>query len=231
MGGLWDKVKKPYKPKEIIDEKSSQWRTEVQRQEKMNMWMEAASKPKTGSIEEARYRVIMEMRNDSGFSTLAKKIPEPSKPASMRTPEPPPIPTPAPVPPPVQVPTSAPVPPPASRPTPPVSPSDSFKRKATGGKDAVKQEIIDLDEDEDVPEQAEQEQSDYEPEDDASLRREKRAAKRQRTGDFATQLQLSAHEEDLQFQLEEARLKGELQAVQIRRKMAALKRRTEEKKG
>lgn len=86
-----------------------------------------------------------------------------------------------------------------------------------------------MEEDDEEPE-LEPEQSDYEPEEEAVVRREERAHKRQRTGDFATQLKKSSHEEDLDFQLEELRLKGLLQELQIRRKMAALKRRNEEAK-
>lgn len=193
MMGDWDKVKKPYKPMEIKDEKSIQWRTEVQRQEKMNAWLEAARKPwkKTGSIEESRYRVIMEMRNDSGFANIAKKIDKPPKPASMNPPEP--------------VPTLPVVMPVAS----PVTLPDSLKRKAPSGK-AVKQEIIDLDEE---GEEAGPEQSDYDPEEDATVKREERANKRRRNGDFATQLKQSVDQEDLELQLEELRLKAKLQEV------------------
>lgn len=228
MSGLWDEVKKPYKPKQVKDEEAIQWRNEVQRQEKIDEWMKAARKPSkgTGSLEESRYRVIMAMRKDSGFSSLAKKIPEPTKPASMIKPAPAPVST--------AVPTQAffPVSLPAASSVPALSPpgtsSNSLKRKELEGKSVVKQEIINIDQDDEEP-APEPEQSDYEPEAEAVVQREQRANKRQRTGDVSQPKQ-TFHNEDFELQLEEVRLKGQLQEVQIRRRMVAAKRRVEEAK-
>lgn len=164
----------------------------------------------------------MEMRSDSGFANIAKKIPPPTKPASMIKP---PTPTPGPLP------ASLPVNLSLAKPSSPAISPDSLKRKAPGDITGIKQETINLDDDDDDnDEEQEHEQSDYDPTEEAIVQRVKRANKRQRTGDSATQLKQSAHEEDLEYQLEELKLKSQLQEVQLRRRMAALKRRNEEAK-
>lgn len=197
MKGLWHDVKPPYKPRDIKSDvaNSSEWRTELQRQEKIDGWMLATSTT-PGKIEMVRYRIIMKMRSDPSFIKIANKIPEPCKPAAMIKP--------------ATVAMSTPTSTPTFFPT-----SSSLKG---GSKTACKREIIDVeDNDEDsLLESHPQLQQDH-------------LKKRQRTGDFATQLkQSSSHNEDLELQLEEVRLKAQLQEVQIRRKMAVVKRRDEE---
>lgn len=228
MKGRWEDIQKPYKAKEIKDDKAPEWRIEVQREKKLHTLKAAGNKPsKSGSLEESRYNVIMEMRNDSGFAAVAKGIPPPTKPASMNKP-------PAPAPLPVsttKLASSLQVTLPVALSSSAANSPASLKRKAPGDITTFKKEVIDVDDDDDDDDEPKPGvESDYEPEDEDTNKRENRAKKRQRTGDFATQLKQSASEEDLEFQLKEHKLKTQLQEMQLQHKLATLKRRKQEGK-
>ncbi|EME46687.1 hypothetical protein DOTSEDRAFT_78888 [Dothistroma septosporum NZE10] len=165
------------------------------------------------------YLVIIDARSE--LPELARKIPGPVRPDSLRTPSP-------------SLPPSMPPPPyPSSASIIATDGSATGEKRRpptlpTPDSTAVHKEIIDVDSDEDNEDHLD---DDYDPVEDASTEREERAKKRQQTenkDNFAARIR-KMEEEDLEYQLKEIPMKADMQKLAVERKLAALRRARKEK--
>ncbi|KAK4627907.1 hypothetical protein CLAFUR0_04583 [Fulvia fulva] len=168
------------------------------------------------------YLAIVDTRRE--FPELARKVPGPVRPESLRTPSPQPAPS---------------IPPPPYPAANIMINASGVDTSQTGekrrlppqpapGQSQTKKEVIDIDSDEDNDDHRD---NDYDPVDDASSKREERAKKRHRSenkDNFASKIRKTEDEEDLEYQLKEIQMKADMQKLAVERKLAAIRRQKKE---